>query len=138
MKMKSFEEFMFGDYPICTYESIRSKVREFEPIKLILMMKNKSKVNPNITHYPPIIYIPIKDDFDYNILLEKYLKLFNNESIIFKFKPLSELQEFYFKKPLERREKLTKYCESGECDFPFTINIKGLSNFFSLMMLFIY
>ena len=132
LKIQSFEEFLFGDYPICTYETIRTKVREFEPINVSLMMFDKTRVNPNITHYPPVVYIPTKEEFDYNYLVDKYLKLFPQESIIFKFKPIPELQEFYFKNPMDRKEKLTKYCESGECDFTFSINIKALSNLFSL------
>ncbi len=132
LKLKSYEEYMFGDYPICTYDTIRTKVREFEQISVLLMMYDKSRVNPNITHFPPLIYIPTKEEFDYNILLEKFVKLFPAESIIFKFKPNPELQEFYFKNPMDRREKLTKYCESGECDFPFSITIRGISNIFAL------
>ena len=133
MKLKSFEEFMFGDYPICTYDSIRSKVREYEPVTLYLMMKEKSKVNPNLTHYPPMIYIPTDDEVDYNNLFEKYQSLFTSKSIIFKFKPIPELQQFYLNdRSYDRREKLTKICESGECDYPFSINIKGIFNLLSL------
>ena len=40
--------------------------------------------------------------------------------------------KFYFQNQYERKEKLLKYTESGDCDFPINVNIKGLKNLFSL------
>jgi hypothetical protein len=129
LKLKSFEEFMFGDYPIGTYESVRSLVREYEVVKLILMRYDREVVNPNITNFPPIIYIPYNKEYTYTTLLTQYLNLY--KSIIHRFKPEKKYQEFYFQNSMNRHEKLTKYNESGECDFPFNLTIKGIKDLFA-------
>jgi hypothetical protein len=121
---------MYGDYPIGTYESVRSLVREYEIVKLILIKYEREVVNPSITNFPPIIHMPANKDFTYSSLISQYFLLF--KTIIHRFKPDKKYQEFYFQKPMERKEKLTKYNESGECDYPFYINIKTLKNVFAL------
>ena len=126
---------MYGDYPICTYESIRTKVREYETVNLTLMVFDKKVVHPNNTHSPPIVYLPLEEakaGFEYSQLLEKYFKLFPINSVIYKFLPDERLNEFYFKKTYDRKEKLLKYTESGECDFPLNVKISCLKNLFSL------
>lgn len=133
LKFKYFEEYMYGDYPICSYESMRGMVREYETVNLILMKYDVDEVQPNISHYPPIIYVPPEKEFNYYTLLQQYMDLFTTEcGIIYRMKPDLSLHEYYAKNCYDRKEKLVKYCESGECDFPFTFNIKGIKNLFSL------
>jgi hypothetical protein len=135
---------MYGDYPICTYEPVRTAVREYETVNLILMKFpiNDIVVQPEITHFPPIVYVPPEQKYNYPLLLQLYIDLYVSERnsdkvsekspIIFRFKPEIQQQDFYFKNQLNRKEKLLKYVQSGECDFPLSINIKGIKNLFSL------
>jgi len=132
LKLLYYEEYMFGDYPICTYESIRSLVREYETVNLTLMMVQKEVANPNNSNFPPIVYIPKNTNFEYKDLLKKYFELFPKTSIMFRCFPNETKQEFFFKESSKRRKQLMKYTESGECDFPLVVTIKGLKNLFSL------
>lgn len=133
LKLKQYEEYLYGDYPICTYEPIRTLVREFEPVSLFLMMYEKEKVIPPISHYPPILYQPEKTLTDYYDLTKRYLDSFPENCIVYKTLPKETQSEYFFKsKPLKRRAKLTKYCESGEADFPCSIKIRSISNLFAI------
>ncbi len=140
MKLKGLEEYMYGDYPISTYESVRKLVREHETVELFIMKfpLNGKEVQPDVTHFPPIISLTEKKNLTYSSLINQYFELFVNQKslektqIIFKIRPDPKFQEFYLKKKQSRREKLLKYCVSGESDFPFTINIKGIKNLFAL------
>jgi len=138
-KLSCYEEYMFGEYPICTYETIRKYVREFEPVNVILMNIKKSVANPSIHHFPPMIYIPAETDISYNILLKKYIQMYPKESIIFRFKSnirCIENELTYDVEAVQSREsrfnKLIKYTESSECDFPLEVKVKGINNFFAL------
>jgi hypothetical protein len=132
LKLKSFEEFMFGEFPVGTYEAVRALVREYETVKLILMKYSRDTVSPNVTQFPPLIYIPENQEFKYSTLLQQYFDLFPASSIIYRILPKPALQEYWFNKPMDRIEKLTKYTESGECDFPFYVNVKGIKDLFAL------
>jgi hypothetical protein len=140
MKLKGLEEYMYGDYAISTYESVRKLVREHETVELFIMKfpLDGREVQPDISHFPPIISLTEKKIWTYSTLFNQYIDLFVNQKniektqIIFKFKPDPISQEFYFKKNLRRRDKLLKYSISGESDFPLTINIKGVKNLFAL------
>lgn len=144
LKLKYFEEFMYGDYPICTYEPLRILVREYETVNLILMKfpVNEVVVQPDTTHFPPIVYVSPDKEYNYPMLLQLYIDLFVSDRhsdkvgtknpVIFRFKPDESQHDLYFKKPMERKEKLLKFVESGECDYPLYINIKGIKNLFAL------
>lgn len=92
LKTHLFEEYLFGDYPICSYETIRNCIREFEPIKLILKVVEKTDVSPNLSKYPPIIFICLYKKYNYNKLMKKYLKRYPDDSIVFRLKPLENLR----------------------------------------------
>lgn len=145
LKLIGFDDYMYGDYPICTYESVRKLVREYEPVNLILIKypKDGMYLQPDVSHFPPIIYVPPRKEHNYSILFHRYLELYvfpENSNInydykdpmIFRYIPDPTQHEFYFKVNNTRQEKLLKYGESGECDFPFYINLKGIKNIFSI------
>ncbi len=145
LKLIGFDEYMYGDYPICTYECVRKLVREYEPINLVLIKypKDGMCVQPDTSHFPPIIYVPPKKEYNFNILFQRYLELYffpdtsnmhydYKDPIIFRFMPDSNQHEFYFKMNDSRQQKLLKYGESGKSDFPFYINIKGIKNLFAI------
>lgn len=132
LKLLYYEEYMFGDYPICTYDSIRTLVREYETVNLTLMMFKREDAHPNTSKFPPIVYMPKGIKFEYKDLLKKYMDLFPVNAIMFRCFPDDSMHEFYFKEKNKRRKQLTKYTESGDCDFPLVVNIKGLKNLFSL------
>lgn len=133
LKLKSFEEYMYGDNPICTYESMRTLVREFEPVCLILMMYKKEVVVPSITHFPPLILVPEKLETDFYDLSLRFFSNFPENCIVYKLLPDPNLQEYYFKaKPMPRRKYLMKNTQSGESDFPFSFSIKSLTNLFAI------
>ena len=81
LKMFSYEEYMYGDHPICTYQSVRTLVREFEPIKLFLMKFNKEEVIPSITHFPPLLFLPKNSETDFIKLLSKYYQQFDESQL---------------------------------------------------------
>ena len=92
LKFNLYEEYIFGDYPIGTYETIRKSIREFEPINLILKVVDKSIVSPKLSHYPPIIYMSVEKKYNYLKLIKKYFKKYQDESIVFRFKPSKALK----------------------------------------------
>ncbi len=145
LKLIGFDDYLYGDFPICTYESIRKLVREYEPVNLILIKfpKDGMSVQPDASHFPPIVHIQAKKEFSYTTLFLRYMELYilpenNNvnyeykDPIIFRYMPDLSQHEFYFNVKNSRQEKLFKYAESGECDFPFYINIKGIKNIFAI------
>lgn len=133
LKLKSYEEYLFGDNPICTYDSIRTLVREFEPVSLFLMMYDRERVIPSITHYPPLLYIQENTSTDFYDLTHRFFNLFPENCIMFKPIPDIKLHEYYFKPKInKRREYLQKYCETGEADFPFSFTVKSINNLFAL------
>lgn len=133
LKLKSYEEYLYGDNPICTYESIRTLVREFEPVSLFLMMYERERVVPSITHYPPLLYQPEGTETDFYDLCKRFFENFPDNCII--FSPISDDKDkelFLKPRQLRRREQLTKYCESGECDYPFYFSVNSISNLFAI------
>ena len=62
--------------------------------------------------------------YSYFNLLDKYLNNYPDKSAIFRFGETEKPKENE-----DREEKLTKYCESGECDCPFELTIVGIYNF---------
>ena len=124
LKLSKFEEYLFGDYSIGSYECIRSYIRQYMKIPLVLIKRPKFEIKPRISSFPPIIMMEANKNFTYFNLLDKYLKNYPDKSAIFRFGESEKKKENE-----DREEKLTKYCESGECDCPFELTIVGLYNF---------
>ena len=129
LKLAKFDEYLFGDYSINSYEFIRGFIRQFMTIPLILIKVPKYLCNPRISTFPPIICMKEKE-FTYYDLLEKYLTNYDHRSVIFRFGECEEKEKkLFLKTSEEREEKLTRNCESGDCDFPFEVTVVGLYNF---------
>jgi hypothetical protein len=123
LKLSKFEEYLFGDYSIGNYECIRSYIRQYMKIPLVLIKMPKYEIKPRISTFPPIIMMEGNQKYTYFNLLDKYLNNYPDKSAIFRF-GLTEKE----KENEDREEKLTKYCESGECDCPFELTIVGIYN----------
>ena len=124
LKLSKFEEYLFGDYSIGSYECIRNYIRQYMKIPLVLIKRTKFEIKPRISSFPPIIMMEANKQYTYFNLLDKYLKNYPDECAIFRFGETEKPKE-----KEDREEKLTKYCESGECDCPFEMTIVGIYNF---------
>ena len=124
LKLSKFEEYLFGDYSIGSYECIRNYIRQYMKIPLVLIKRTKFEIKPRISSFPPIIMMEANKQYSYFNLLDKYLKNYPNDSAIFRFGESEKPKENE-----DREAKLTKYCESGECDYPFELTIVGIYNF---------
>ena len=143
LKLCLLEDYIYGDSPICQNDNIRRKIRERERINLLLMRFEENEIKPNISNFPFIIQIVERQAYSYEDLLNYFLNKmdFKNEiiqekSIFFMMK--SEYQNIddknvYIKKNLKRREYLKNTIESGECDYPFIISIKSITNLTSII-----
>ena len=130
LKLKSYEEYLYGDYSIGSYESIRKNVREYETTSLYLFKKPFYLIKPPISHYPPII--PMKKsqiEFNYYDLYDKYIEMYPNNSIIYRlFEPTKELKERYLKdNNCNKIEEFKKYGKSCDIDLPLSITILGVN-----------
>ena len=123
LKLSKYEEYLFGDYSIGSYECIRNYIRQYMTIPLVLIKRPKFDIKPRISTFPPIIMMEANKKYTYFSLLDKYLKNYPDESTIFRFGETEKEEENE-----DREEKLTKYCESGECDCPFELTIVGIYN----------
>ena len=124
LKLSKFEEYLFGDYSIGSYECIRNYIRQYMKIPLVLIKRPKFEIKPRISSFPPIIMMESNKPYSYFNLLDKYLKNYPDECAIFRFGETEKPKENE-----DREEKLTKFCESGECDCPFELTIVGIYNF---------
>ena len=124
LKLSKFEEYLFGDYSIGSYECIRNYIRQYMKIPLVLIKRPKFEINPRISSFPPIIMMEANKQYSYFNLLDKYFINYPDKCAIFRFGETEKQKENE-----DREEKLTKYCESGECDCPFELTIVGLYNF---------
>ena len=136
LKLYGFEEYLYGDYSIGSYECIRNYVRQFEKVKLILYKKPKYEINPPISSFPPIILSEANKEFTYFDLLDKYLNNYPHHSVIFRFGESENIQKEQFLNIYkDRQSKLTQYTESGNCDFPLQIVIVGVYNINSIFQI---
>lgn len=139
LKLCVMEEYLFGDFPISTYEQIRKTMRERETVNLLLMRFDESEVKPILSNFPYIIQIKSKQGYNYPMILNEYKNNFgkdNEKSILFMFKSefeKNECKDYYMKRNIKRRELLTKYCETGEADYPFVLTVKSLCNITSIL-----
>ena len=133
LKLYGFEEYLYGDYSIGSYECIRNYVRQFEKVKLVLYKKPKYEINPPISSFPPIILSEANKEFTYFDLLDKYLNNYPHHSVIFRFGESENVhKEQFLNIYKDRQNKLTQYTESGNCDFPLQIVIVGVYNINSI------
>ena len=134
LKVIGYEEYLYGESNLSNYYFIRNKVRQKELVKLILKVVPSYILNPPIFSYPPIIKIDKNKDVNYSDLMELYKKYYPKHEIIFRlYKTTKKQIERYSKKNLERTKFLTKFTESGDCEFPLIININSVNNIFNFV-----
>ena len=127
-KFYDSEEYLYGNYTIGSYNYIRNKARQHEGINLLLQYYPLHKISPPIMSYPPIIKIA-QDQVSYENLFQLYLTLFPKHEIIYRLGKLTKKDiNRYLKQETKRTKYLTRYAESGDCNFPLQINIKTLNN----------
>ena len=127
-KFYDSEEFLYGDHTLGSYNYIRNKARQHEGINLILQYYPLQIISPLLMSYPPIIRIN-EQEVSYDNLLELYINLFPKNKIVYRlFKPTKSMINRYYKNDKKRTKYLSKYTESGDCDFPIKIKIKKLNN----------
>ena len=139
LKIAGYEEYLYGDYILAHFNYIRNKVRQKEVIKLILKSVPLYKINPPIFNYPPIIRVDTNKDKEitYIDLFNLYKKLYPNHEIIYRLYKTSKRQvKRYLNKNLNRTKYLTKFTESGDCDFPLIININTINHIFDFIKWF--
>ena len=130
LKLIGYEEYLYGDNILGNYSFIMNKIRQKEDVKLILKSISKYKIHPPNFNFPPILKInkPLKE-ITYEELLTEYKKLYPNNDIIYRlYKTSTRQKNRCLKKSMQRKKYLTKYTESGDCDFPLKININSISN----------
>ena len=137
LKVSGYEEYLYGDYTLSHFNCIRNKVRQKETIKLILKSIPFYKISPPIFNYPPLIKINKSKEITYYELLNLYRKLYPNHEIIFRLYKTSKKQiKRYLNSDLIRTKYLTKFTESGDCDFPLIININTIDHVFDFVKWF--
>ena len=137
-KISKFEEYIFGNNPIGSYQSIYTSIRQYKKVNLILCKVPIFKIEPKLISFPPIITIndkmmekgkdkKMKDkkDITYFNLLDDYFQYFSDEFAIFRY---GETEINSYEKEEDREQKLTKYCESSNCDCPFEFDVVGIFN----------
>ena len=124
-KIARFEEYILGNNPIGSYESIYSSIREYKTVQLILCRLPKYKIEPKLTSFPPLITMEENEEITYYKLLDKYLALFQDEYAIFRYGKTEKNNN----EVNDREKKLLEYCESSNCDYPFEFDVIGIFNF---------
>ena len=127
LKLKSYEEYLYGDYSIGSYESVRKNVREYETTSLYLYKKPNYIIKPPNSHFPPIV--PIDKSMDYNFfdLYDKYVEMYPQNSIIYRmYEASEEMKERYLKEEISKRDINERYGQSCDCDLPLSVSIVGL------------
>ena len=137
LKIVGYEEYLYGENLLGNYNFIINKIRQKEVIKLILKVLPKYKIHPPNFNFPPIIPVYNTKNISYNELLAQYKKAYPDNDIIYRlYKPSKKQKNRYLKKNMNRIKYLTKYTESGDCDFPLSININSISNIYSFLRWF--
>ena len=137
LKVVGYEEYLYGENLLGNYNFIINKIRQKEVIKLILKVIPKYKIHPPNFNFPPIVPVYNIKNIKYNELLAQYKKLYPDNDIIYRlYKPSKQQKNRYLKKNMNRIKYLTKYTESGDCDFPLNININSISNIYSFLKWF--
>jgi len=124
-KTAKFEEYIFGNNPIGSYESIYTAIRQYKKVQLIICKLPKYMIEPKLTSFPPIITMEENEDITYFKLLDKYFELFQDEYAIFRYGET----DINNSKEKDREEKLLNCCESSNCNCPFEFDVVGVFNF---------
>ena len=136
LKVIGFEEYLYGENVLGNYNFIINKIRQKEVIRLLLKVIPKYKIHPPNYNFPPIIKVDNKN-ITYNELFIQYKKLYPENDIVFRLYRTSKRQkERYLKRSNNRTKYLTMFTESGDCDFPLTININNISNIYKFLRWF--
>ena len=125
-KTSNFEEYIYGNNPIGSYQSVYNSIRQYKKVSLILCKLPVFKIEPKLSSFPPIITMKKDEEITYFNLLDKYFEYFSDEFAIFRY---GETEINIYEKEEDREKKLTKYCESSNCDCPFQFDIVGIFNF---------
>ena len=137
LKVVGYEEYLYGEKVLGNYDFIGNKVRQKEVIKLILKCIPKYKIRPPNFNFPPVIKVDKIKDITYNELFNLYKKIYTNNDIIYRlYKPSRKQKLKLFKKNIKRTKYLKKFTESGDCDFPLTLNINSINNIFGFIKWF--
>lgn len=132
LKFKQNEEYLYGDYLIGSYDFVKGLVRQHEKIYFYLKKLPCDIIQPPLMNFPPIILQKGKK-YDYFTLLKTYLEYYPECGIIYRlFKTDEEQKKRFLRNKMQRTEALIKFTESGDCYFPFYINILGINNVYSL------
>ena len=133
LKFMENEEYLYGDYLIGAYNSVRVFLRQHETINFYLKIIPLYIVEPPLMAFPPIIPIKYNEKVDYIYLLKKYLKNYVNKEIIYRmFKPGQKEKTRFIKQKLKREEYLCYLTESCDCYYPLYIKILKVNNLFKL------
>ena len=133
LKLQGFEEYLYGDNAISSYECIRQRVRQFETLRLVLFKKAMFDIAPPLSRYPPLIYFPPDEVFTYFDLLDKYIAQYPDECAVFRYgEPGEKENEQFTMKQKQRMDKVLQYGESGDCDFPLQVTLYGVFNLQSI------
>ena len=124
-KTAKFEEYIFGNNPIGSYESIYTAIRQYKKVQLIICKLPKYMVEPKLTSFPPIITMEENEEITYFKLLDKYFDLFQDEYAIFRYGET----DINNSREKDREGKLLNYCESSNCNCPFEFDVVGVFNF---------
>ncbi len=137
LKVAESEEYLYGDFTLGQYDFVRYKVRQHESITLILKVIPFFIVQPPLFSFPPILIVYDIKNVSYEFLFDLYVKLYPNHEIIYRlFKPDEKSLNKYLKNyDFEinnnlniRQNRLNKFNESSDCDFPFSFTIVNIKN----------
>ena len=137
LKIVGYEEYLYGESSLSSYYFIRNKVRQKECVRLILKAVPSYILQPPLFSFPPIIRVDKDKNITYDELFELYNKYYHKHEIIFRIYKSSKKQiDRYLKKDLSRTKHLTKFTESGDCEFPLIIKINSINNVFEFIKWF--
>ena len=133
LKFMENEEYLYGDYLIGAYNSVRVFLRQHETVNFYLKIIPIYIVEPPLMAFPPILPIKSNEKVDYIYLLKKYLKNYVNKEIIYRmFKPGQKEKIRFIKQKFKRDEYLCSFNESCDCYYPLYIKILRINNLFKL------
>ena len=131
LKVIGYEEYLYGENILGNYNFIINKIRQKEVVRLILKNIPKYKIHPPNFNFPPIIKVEKNKKITYNELLIQYKKLYPDNDIIFRlYRPSVKEKKRFLKRQIKRTKYLTMFTESGDCDFPLTINLNSITNIY--------
>ena len=137
LKVIGYEEYLYGENILGNYNLIINKIRQKEVVRLILKVIPKYKIHPPNFNFPPIIKVEKNKKITYNELLIQYKKLYPENDIIFRlYRPSDKEKKRCLKRNIKRTKYLTMFTESGDCDFPLTINLNSLTNVYEFIKWF--